>query len=382
MTASLLFAQQKGMVIIKGTLNGDLKGYNRMYMYTRTSNDSAEIRNGQYTFRFPFTAPAMKMLYPQYIKESHMMYQPFGILVSEPGVYYVVSDIAKGMPASELKGPEAMVLYHRFEEDERKAYGQVNAATAARFGEKWWQLDEKDSAYASLEQARDSLEAVYILPLIRKLVKEHPDSYASAYVLLGSGRQTGTTGDKEALYNQLSARMKKSDAGEKFRDYIQGLKSSVIGHEVADFVLPDPSGKNIDFKSLKGKYVLIDFWASWCVPCRRSFPRMREVYKKYKDDGFEIYNVSIDEDKEAWLKAVKEESNPWPQSLDTKSISQKGFAVTSIPASFLVDPQGKILLKEVGFDPDGGSAIEKKLAEIFASGKNGQTRSVPMVPLN
>jgi thiol-disulfide isomerase/thioredoxin len=151
---------------------------------------------------------------------------------------------------------------------------------------------------------------------------------------------------------------------------------------VADFVLPDPSGKNIDFKNLKGKYVLIDFWASWCVPCRRSFPRMREVYKKYKDDGFEIYNISIDEDKEAWLKAVKEESNPWPQSLDTKSISQKGFAVTSIPASFLVDPQGKILLKEVGFDPDGGSAIEKKLAEIFPSGKTGQTRSVPMTPLN
>lgn len=382
MMASLLFAQQKGMVTIKGTLNGDLKGYNRMYMYTRTTNDSAEIKNGQYTFRFTFEAPGMKMLYPQYIKESHMMYQPFGILITGPGTYYVVSDIAKGMPASELKGPEAMVLYHQFEEDEKKAYGKINSATAARFGEKWWQLDEKDSAYPLLERSRDSLKTAYIVPLLQKLVKEHPDSYASAYVLVGSGRETGSIEDKEALYNQLSPRMKKSDAGKKFGDYIHGLKSSAVGDEVADFILPDPSGKEVDFKSLKGKYVLIDFWASWCVPCRRSFPRMREVYKKYRDDGFEIYNISIDEDKAAWLKAVKEENNPWPQSLDTKQISQKGFAVTSIPASFLVDPQGKIIVKEVGFDPDGGSQIEKKLGEVFASAKDGKTRSIPMTPLN
>ena len=92
---------------------------------------------------------------------------------------------------------------------------------------------------------------------------------------------------------------------------------------------------------------------------------MREVYKKYKSDKFEIYSVSIDEDKSAWLKAVKEENNPWLQSLDTKNISQKGFAVTGVPSTFLIDPQGKIIAKEVGFDPEGGSEIEKKIEEVF-----------------
>lgn len=365
--STFIFAQQKnGMVVIKGTLNGDLKGYNTIYMYTRTTNDSAEIINGKYTFSFPFTKVGMKFLYPKYIKEMRMMYQPFGILITEPGTYYVVSDIAKGMPASELKGPESMVLYHQYEEDEKEAYKKINPALIELYGKNWWQAGDKDPNHARIQKSSDSLHDVFILPLIQKLVREHPDSYASAYVLTGSGRQVGSLESKEQLYNMLSAQMKKTDAGENFGDYIQGLKSSSIGKTVADFTLPDPNGKEVDFKKLRGKYVLIDFWASWCVPCRRSFPHMREVYKKYKGDKFEIYSVSIDEDKKAWLKAVKEEKNPWLQSLDTKNISQKGFAVTGVPSTFLIDPNGKIIAKEVGFDPNGGSEIEKKLGKVLA----------------
>ena len=92
---------------------------------------------------------------------------------------------------------------------------------------------------------------------------------------------------------------------------------------------------------------------------------MREVYKKFKSGPFEILSISIDEDKAAWLKAVEEEKNPWPQALDTKNISQKGFAVTAVPASFLIDPEGRIIAKEIGFDPEGGGEIEKKLQAIF-----------------
>lgn len=363
--SSLIFAQKKGMVVIKGTLNGDLKGYNSIYMYTRTTNDSTEITNGSYTFTFPFTKVGMKFLYPKYIKEMHMMYQPFGILITEPGTYYVISDIAKGMPASELKGPESMVLYHQYEGEEKEAYKKINPVLDKLYGEKWWQADEKDPNFVGIQKSSDSLHDVFILPIIQKLLKDHPDSYASAYVLSGSGRQVGALESKEQLYNTLSAKMKNTDAGKNFGDYIQGLKSSSIGKEVSDFKLPDAEGKEVDFKKLRGKYVLIDFWASWCVPCRRSFPHMRDVYKKYKSDKFEIYSVSIDEDKKAWLQAVKEEKNPWLQSLDTKNISQKGFAVTGVPSTFLIDPKGRIIAKEVGFDPNGGSEIEKKLREVL-----------------
>ncbi|HWJ30234.1 MAG TPA: TlpA disulfide reductase family protein, partial [Flavisolibacter sp.] len=225
----------------------------------------------------------------------------------------------------------------------------------------------------SLQKTNDSLRNEYIVPLIESLLKKHSDSYASAFVLSGSGRQINSMKEMEHLYNLLSPRMKRSDVGQKFADYIQGLKSSGVGNTVANFVLNDPKENEIDFKNLKGKYVLIDFWASWCGPCRKSFPHMREVYKTFKSDQFEIYSISIDEDKNAWLKAVKEESNPWLQSLDTKNVSQSGFAVTGVPSTFLIDPDGKIIAKEVGFDPNGGSEIEKKLTELF--GKKVEVKS-------
>lgn len=372
--ASLSFAQTgKNRVIIKGTLNGDLKGYNKIYLYTRMGRDSAVIENGQYTFSFPFTEVTMKMLYPEYIQKTNQMYQPFGILIAEPGTYYVTSDIAKGMYASsEVKGPESVVLYRQFEKDQGEAYRKVNTNLAGLYGQDWYRIDEKDPKYESFQRSRDSLQETYLLPVVENLVRKHPDSYASAFVLSAS-RQIGSIEKKERLYKLLSARMKKSDPAQKFADYIQGLKSSGIGSTVANFALPDPQDKAVDFKSFKGKYVLIDFWASWCAPCRKSFPHMREVYKTFKSEQFEIYSISIDENKAAWLKAVQEENNPWPQTLDTKNISQSGFAVTGVPSTFLIDPQGKIIAREVGFDPNGGSEIEKKLSELF--GKKVETKA-------
>lgn len=376
--SSLVVAQsKKGMVVIKGTLNGDLKGYNRIYLYTRTNNDSAEIKDGQYTFSFPFSEVSMKMLYPQYIKETKQMYQPFGILIAEPGTYYVTSDITKGMYASsEVKGPESMVLYRQFEKDQGEAYKKVNTALADQYGKDWYRINEKDANYGRFQKSNDSLRNVFIVPVIENLVKRHPNSYASAFVLAGSGRQIGSMEKKEQLLAMLSNRMKKSEQGKRFADYIQGLKSSAVGKTVANFILPDPQENNVDFKDLKGKYVLIDFWASWCAPCRQSFPHMREVYQKYNGDQFEIYSISIDENKAAWLKAVKEENNPWPQSLDTKNISQSGFAVTAVPTAYLVDPQGKIILKEIGFDSSGNGEIEKKIKELFGE-KNNKAEAKP-----
>jgi len=379
MCSCFLFAQKnKGMVIIKGTLNGDLKGYNRIYMYTRLSNDSAEITNGNYTFSFPFSEVGMKFLYPQYIQAQHMMYQPFGILISEPGTYYVVSDIEKGMPASVLKGNESMELYQQFEQDQKEAYKKINPVLDQLYGNRWWAIEEKDPKYPDVQKSSDSLKVVFLLPLIQRLVKEHPDSYASAYVLSGSGKAIGSIAQKEQLYQMLSSKIQSSKAGRDFSDYILGLKNSVVGKTVVNFILPNPDGADVNFNDLKGKYVLIDFWASWCVPCRRSFPHMREVYKKYKSDKFEIYSVSIDEDKSAWLKAVKEEKNPWLQSWDDKNISQKGFAVTGVPSTFLIDPQGEIIAKEVGFDPDGGSEIEKKIREIFSADGKSKAAMIKM----
>ena len=107
---------------------------------------------------------------------------------------------------------------------------------------------------------------------------------------------------------------------------------------------------------------------------------MREVYKTFKSKDFEIYSISIDENKKAWLKAVVDEANPWPQSLDDKNINQSGFAVTGVPSTFLIDPQGKIILKEVGFDSEGNSLIEKKLEELFGKKVEQKTKKEDVNP--
>jgi len=369
MASAGLYAQaagKDGKVVIEGVMTGDLKGNNIMFTYNRMGQDSTVIdKNGHYRFEFPFRDVELKMLLPDYITKQGMMYQPYGILIDGPGTYYVTSDIVKGMQASELKGPQAMLVYREFEKDQAQAYSKINQGLTDRFGQSWWQMDEKDPHFAEKEALNDSLQKVYLEPILEKLLRKHPDSYASAFVLVGSGQGIRPIARQEELYSMLSDRMKKSRQGMQFYNFIQGEKNSAIGKTVSNFVLSDPQDKPISFDQFKGKYVMLDFWASWCGPCRQSFPTMRKIYQQYKDKGFEIFSISIDENKAAWLKAVTEENNPWAQALDNQDVSHKGFAITGVPTTYLIDPQGKIVAKQVGFDDNAKGPVEEKLAAMY-----------------
>lgn len=377
--SSSLFAQSKGVVTIKGTVKGDLKGYNKIQLFNRTEKDSSIIKNGQYTFSYPYDGPTIKMLYLEYTQKMAIMYRPFGILIAEPGTYYVISDANDMYATSSIKGPTNAVIYRQFEKDQDGAFRKINDEILKIYGKEWFKIEEKNIQFQNLQKSRDSLSEIFVLPLIESLIKAHPNDYVSAFVLQGSARQMGTLEKKEQLFSMLSSKLQKSSIGKDFGDYIQGVKNSKIGSIVEDFNLPDPNGKNIAFSNFKGKYVLIDFWASWCGPCRQSFPHMREVYQKVKGDNFEIYSISIDKDKSAWLKAIKEEKNPWKQSLDTKNISQSGFAITGVPTTYLIDPSGKIIAKEIGFDSNGESEIEKKINSIADM---SQQKAIPATKLN
>lgn len=351
-------------VVIKGKFTGDTKGYNKIYIYgNNVKNDSAVMADGSFEFKVPFEKPFLPLFYTEYDKTVKRMYSPYPVLVEQPGeIILSEGDIAKGMSSFKVSGLKSAEEFNDLRAQQNGVYKKVNDKIAAKFGDKWY--DRSNPQAAEIGKEREKLTGEEMAIVLNDFIGKHPDSYASA-LALSMGRSSLKTEDMEKLYGMLSAKGKQTEEGKNVADYLNGLKSSAIGSTVKDFTLSTPDEKSLSFASLKGKYVMIDFWASWCGPCKQSFPHMKEVYAKYKSDKFEIYSISIDKDKAAWLKGLKEQDLPWLQTLDTKNISQSGFAVTGVPTTFLVDPKGKILMKEVGFEPGGNSPLEKKLVELF-----------------
>lgn len=145
-------------------------------------------------------------------------------------------------------------------------------------------------------------------------------------------------------------------------DNIAQKKLLQPGRPVPVVAYNNPDGKPVSIADYKGKYLLIDFWASWCGPCRASIPKVKEVYKKYKDKGFEVLSISIDKDEKAWRKAMLDEAMPWAQTLSpdmNKTMDQ--FLFSGIPTVYLVDREGKIVKSYTGYVPE----VEEKIKEIF-----------------
>ena len=124
---------------------------------------------------------------------------------------------------------------------------------------------------------------------------------------------------------------------------VAGFAQPSVGEKANEISLPDTKGNNVNLSSLKGKVVLIDFWASWCGPCRRSEPELKKLYEKYQSKGFEIYGISVDEDKFAWKTAIKQDKINWLHVNDDKGVVASKWNVMYIPNTYLLDKTGKVV---------------------------------------
>ena len=168
------------------------------------------------------------------------------------------------------------------------------------------------------------------------------------------------TPDQREIFNQFSDEAKNSFLGKKMREEL--WPSGGVGDKIKAFTLKDEAGKEYTFEQLAQgkKYVLIDFWASWCAPCRKEIPNVKAQYAKYKDKGFEVVSISIDRDANAWKKALEEEQLQWPNFLSTEVADQ--FKVKAVPTMILVDAEGTIVAEN---ENARGENLANKLAELL-----------------
>lgn len=202
-------------------------------------------------------------------------------------------------------------------------------------------------------------------PMNKKFVEENRNSYIGLITYRSIMGYDIDPKIVEPEYHKFSAALRATQTGKDIQTAIDGAKKSQIGAMFADFTQYDPEGKAVNLSSLKGKYVLVDFWASWCGPCRQENPHVLAAYNKYKNRNFEILGVSLDEPnkKAEWLKAVKEDGLTWPQVSDLKeggNTAAKLYGVQAIPFNFIMDPSGKIVAKNLR-----GDKLEEKLEELL-----------------
>ncbi|QJW87894.1 redoxin domain-containing protein [Spirosoma taeanense] len=173
------------------------------------------------------------------------------------------------------------------------------------------------------------------------------------------------------IYEALAQRFEKENPNSPHAKSLIGrvarIRGVMVGSQAPEIVLNDTTGKAVPLSSLRGKYVLLDFWASWCGPCRMENPNVVRMYNKYKDKGFAIYSVSLDQSKDNWTKAIRNDNLIWTHVSDLKywqSAAAQQYGVQAIPATFLLDKDGKIIAKNLR-----GDALEQKLEEVLKGGQ-------------
>lgn len=236
----------------------------------------------------------------------------------------------------------------------RKTELQMAADFRQAAGDKEKQA-ELEKAYGDLIQAK--------LQTIDAFVTSHNSSLVSLNLMRSAISPQAYPEQAYSLFQTLSPELKESLAGREYLEKLIKAQPQVIGTTAPEFSLKNTSDQQVSLASFRGKYVLVDFWASWCGPCRRENPNLVKVYEKFKSKNFTVLGVSLDrgdDAKQKWMDAIAKDALPWEQLADFQGAVAMLYKINSIPANFLIDPTGKIIAQDLD-----GKLLEEKLATIL-----------------
>jgi peroxiredoxin len=343
-----------------GTYNAPAKVYIKYKMNGKPMSDSVTLKDGKFQFIGLAGSTPVNAYLIFNSKGTGIVYNDYTSIYLEPGKIKVTgSDLLANAKIEGTKTNADNQRYEQLLKPVNAAYDSLEAKRKAATPDQM-ASDAFETANNKTEKAIDMQEAA----INKRFIIDNPGSYISLIVLENYAYSADYV-DIAPLFNGLSAEVQATEAGKKFADRLPKLKAVALGSTAPGFAEADTSGNIVNLSSFRGKYVLIDFWASWCGPCRHENPNVVKAFNRYKGQKFTIIGVSLDRPgaKDNWLKAIHTDGLNWTQLSDLKFWDSKTaglYAVRAIPQNFLLDPEGKIIGKNLR-----GADLEDKLAELF-----------------
>ena len=341
---------------IFGTWN---EGNGRMvYKYDKNAEgqarflDSVKVENGRFTFTSKHLGEVISLATGEKGVKKSIIFE------KEPVNVTVSGDDGKLVFTVDQTPEQVMLKKAQDTELGRNLIGLTRLMALSRVRDDEAKLDSTNRA---LQVVLDEMDRMF-----ERMIDTNAHLNASAYAITESILPSKPLEMGVSLYERLTPEVKSSYAGTRLKVKLDELRDVSIGGFAPDIDLPSPQGNTIKLSSLRGKYVLLDFWASWCGPCLAEAPNVKAIYDKYHSRGFEIYGVSLDEKKQedAWKAAIERHQLNWIQVSALKGWecpAARRYAVTAIPRMYLIDPEGRIIAMNLR-----GEALQEKVASLFA----------------